>query len=63
MSRTKGPKPNQDEARRERLSQQLRDNLARRKAQARARRAGQADERDDGIGAARAAQETDGERE
>ncbi|MBX3531511.1 MAG: hypothetical protein KF849_12945 [Rhizobiaceae bacterium] len=56
MSREKGPKPNQDQQRRDRLSQQLRDNLARRKAQARARRAGDADERDEGIRAAQKAE-------
>lgn len=37
----------------ERLAEQLRANLAKRKAQARARRAGEADMRDDGIKAAK----------
>jgi hypothetical protein len=61
MTREKGPKPNQDQQRRDRLSQQLRDNLARRKAQARARRAGDADERDEGIRAIRKAPEGTGD--
>lgn len=43
-------KPSPREAR---LAEALRANLQKRKAQARSRRAGQADERDDGIAAAR----------
>jgi hypothetical protein len=45
---TKSP----EDRRKERLAQQLRANLARRKAQARAKRAGEADERPEGLGAA-----------
>jgi hypothetical protein len=52
MTEDKPARPSPDELRRDRLAQQLRENLARRKAQARARRAGAADERDEGIGAA-----------
>ena len=52
MTREKGIRPTPDEARRERLARQLRDNLARRKEQARARRAGAQDSRDEGIAAA-----------
>ncbi|MFC5584489.1 hypothetical protein ACFPOD_05160 [Nitratireductor kimnyeongensis] len=40
-----------DEERKKRLAAQLRANLARRKAQARSRRQGEADERPDGLGA------------
>lgn len=43
-----GEKPPKDD-RKERLAKQLRANLARRKAQARAKRAGEADERPDGL--------------
>ncbi len=46
MAKEKGPRPTADEARRARLAKQLRDNLAKRKAQARARRAGDADLRE-----------------
>jgi hypothetical protein len=42
---TKSP----EDRRKERLAQQLRANLARRKAQARAKRAGEADERPEGL--------------
>ena len=54
MAKEKGPKPTPDEARRKRVAKQLRDNLARRKAQARARRAGEADQREgmDAVGPA-----------
>ena len=41
-----------EDRRKERLAQQLRANLARRKAQARAKRAGEADERPEGLGVA-----------
>lgn len=41
-------KPPKDK-RKDRLARQLRANLARRKAQARAKRAGEADERPDGL--------------
>ena len=41
-----------DRARQERLAAELRANLQKRKAQARARRAGEADRRDEGIKAA-----------
>jgi hypothetical protein len=45
--------PNLEQINREkRRSEQLRANLARRKQQLRSRRAGSADERDEGIGAA-----------
>ena len=37
------------DARKARLAEQLRANLQRRKAQARSRRAGEADQRDDGL--------------
>ena len=40
----------QRDPRKERLSAQLRANLARRKAQSRAKRAGDADERPEGLG-------------
>jgi len=46
-------KPPKDD-RKERLARQLRANLARRKAQARAKRAGEADARPEGLGAAAA---------
>ena len=42
---TKSP----EDRRKDRLSQQLRANLARRKAQARAKRAGEADDRPEGL--------------
>jgi len=47
-----GGKAESDKARKARLAAELRANLQRRKAQARARRAGAADARDEGIGAA-----------
>lgn len=40
-----------EDRRKDRLAQQLRANLARRKAQARAKRAGEADDRPEGLGA------------
>lgn len=40
----------EEERRRKRLADQLRQNMLRRKAQARARRAGDADQRSDGLG-------------
>lgn len=42
-------KQNQPDPREKRRAEQLRANLMRRKAQSRSRRAGDADERDDGI--------------
>ncbi|WP_236016074.1 hypothetical protein [Brucella endophytica] len=54
-SRQPDPDPDPDSGgrgavdRKQRLSEQLRANLARRKAQARARRAGSADDRNEGI--------------
>lgn len=47
-------------AREERLAAELRANLQKRKAQARARRAGEADHRDAGIDAARGAPPREG---
>ena len=47
--------------RKARLAEELRANLARRKAQARSRRTGGADERPDGIGAARSGAANDTE--
>ena len=47
-------------ARKERLAQELRANLQKRKAQARARRSGDADHRDEGIAAADRKNEDDG---
>lgn len=47
-----GGKTESDKARKARLAAELRANLQKRKAQARARRAGAADARDEGIGAA-----------
>ncbi|MBO6637406.1 MAG: hypothetical protein JJ920_05670 [Roseitalea sp.] len=47
-------------ARQERLAAELRANLQKRKAQARARRAGDADSRDEGIAAAKDARPGDG---
>ena len=47
--RDKQAEPAKRNARKERLAEQLRANLQRRKAQARARRAGAADQRPDGI--------------
>ncbi|GAA4532748.1 hypothetical protein GCM10023174_25970 [Chelativorans composti] len=46
------PLNKQDSERQQRLAEALRANLARRKAQARARREGQPDDREDGIPAA-----------
>ncbi|GAB1582806.1 hypothetical protein [Phyllobacterium phragmitis] len=46
------PRGRETAERKKRLAEQLRANLARRKAQARARRAGDADDRADGIEAA-----------
>ncbi len=40
----------EEERRRKRLADQLRQNMLRRKAQARARRSGDADQRSDGLG-------------
>ena len=51
------PKDSRKDERSERLAKQLRANLARRKAQARAQRAGGADEREDGLPAASGAAE------
>ncbi len=47
-----GAQQSQEEARKARLAEQLRANLQRRKAQARSRRAGEADGRDEGLPAA-----------
>lgn len=52
-SKTKTDISAQKEARKARLAEQLRANLQRRKAQARARRTGEADERPEGIAAAK----------
>jgi hypothetical protein len=52
-SKTKTDSSTQKDARKARLAEQLRANLQRRKAQARARRTGEADERPEGIAAAR----------
>lgn len=49
---TKGGRNESAEARKERLAAELRANLQKRKAQARARRAGAEDRRDEGIAAA-----------
>lgn len=51
----------QSDIRKGRLAEQLRANLARRKAQARARRAGLADERPDGLDATQGGGEADAE--
>jgi len=48
------------DARKERLARQLRANLARRKAQARAKRAGEADQRPEGLESAGKAAPKDG---
>ncbi len=53
MTRTGKPQDNATEERRKRLAAELRANLARRKAQARARRSGEADDRPEGLPAAR----------
>lgn len=53
-------KADSDKARKARLAAELRANLQKRKAQARARRAGAADTRDQGIGAAGGKQDNDG---
>ena len=50
--RTMASKSESANAREERLAAELRATLQRRKAQARARRAGEADKRDEGIAAA-----------
>ncbi|WP_336055880.1 hypothetical protein [Nitratireductor sp. CH_MIT9313-5] len=54
MSGNKSANQAEQDPRKRRLAEELRANLARRKAQARSRRAGAADERDEGISAARA---------
>jgi len=46
---TENDKPSQTDPREKRRAEQLRANLMRRKAQSRSRRAGDADERNDGI--------------
>ncbi|MGB3390147.1 MAG: hypothetical protein WBA88_19435 [Pseudaminobacter sp.] len=51
-SKTKTDSSTQKDARKARLAEQLRANLQRRKAQARARRTGEADDRPEGITAA-----------
>lgn len=48
-----------EDRRKERLSKQLKANLNRRKAQARARRAGEEDNRDEGIAAASSPDKSD----
>lgn len=50
---TNREKQRQSDQRKKRRAEELRANLMRRKAQLRSRRAGDADERDDGIEAAR----------
>jgi hypothetical protein len=52
-SKTKTDSSAQKDARKARLAEQLRANLQRRKAQARARRTGEADDRPEGIAAAK----------
>ncbi|MFC7065490.1 hypothetical protein [Brucella rhizosphaerae] len=47
--KTQSDKQTQDDPRKKRLAEQLRANLMRRKVQSRSRRAGDADERNDGI--------------
>ncbi|HWT63428.1 MAG TPA: hypothetical protein VN150_12700, partial [Ochrobactrum sp.] len=47
--KTKNDKQTQSDPRKERRAEQLRANLMRRKVQSRSRRAGEADERNDGI--------------
>ncbi|KFB11085.1 hypothetical protein [Nitratireductor basaltis] len=54
MSGKDNPDQGAQDPRKRRLAEELRANLARRKAQARSRRAGAADDRDEGISAARA---------
>lgn len=51
MDKTGQPRDRREEARQTRLSRELRANLQRRKHQARSRRAGEADDRTDGIAA------------
>ena len=54
MKHRKGTASTSEDRRKARLAEALRANLAKRKAQTRARRAGEADQRPQGIGAAEA---------
>jgi hypothetical protein len=57
------PDDSSKDARKERLARQLRANLARRKAQARAKRSGDADMRPDGLAATKDTPPKDGDRD
>ncbi|MBZ9796814.1 hypothetical protein [Mesorhizobium sp. ES1-4] len=53
MSGKTNPPKNSETTRKNRLAEQLRANLQKRKAQSRSRRTGEADQRPDGLGAAK----------